>query len=106
VSLRECEIYNAGYLMLGSCSRLGWSQGACSRRDKWWGGESRRRRRLGGVDVHGKNLRLQFPRLLLLWLRCFLVLLDVEFPQKHNGLFAKDAAGNRVGLVDAGAVER
>lgn len=56
------------------------------------------------MNVHGQDLSLQFSRLLLLWFRRLLILLDVELPQKHNGLLSKDAASDRVRLVNAGAV--
>jgi hypothetical protein len=62
-----------------------------------------RRRRFGRVDIHGQDFRLQLPRLLLLGLRRLLIFLDVELPQKHNRLFAKDTTGDWVWLVDARA---
>jgi hypothetical protein len=55
------------------------------------------------MNVHGQDLRLQLPRLLLLWLWRLFVLLDVEFSQKHDGFFSEDTTGDWIWLVDAGA---
>lgn len=73
--------------------------------DDGWRRQGGRRRRLGCVDVHGQDLRLELSRLLLLGLWRLFVLLDVELAEEHDGLFAEDAARDWVGLVDAGAVD-
>lgn len=52
------------------------------------------------MDIHGQDLSLQLPCLLLLRLRCLLILLDVELPQQHDSFFSEDAAGDWIWLVD------
>jgi hypothetical protein len=55
------------------------------------------------VNVHGQNLRLQLPSLLLLGFRCLLILLNIELSQQHDGFFSEDTASNWIWLVDTGA---
>ena len=57
------------------------------------------------MNVHGQDLCLQLPRLLLFGLGGLFVLLDVEFPEQHDGFLSEDAAGDWIGLVDASTVE-
>jgi hypothetical protein len=66
-------------------------------------GQSRRGHRLGRMDVHGQNLRLQLPSFLLLGFRRLVILLDIELSQQHDGFFSEDAASDWVRLVDTGA---
>lgn len=56
------------------------------------------------MDIHGQDLSLQLSRLLLLGFGGLFVFLDVELSQQHDGLLSEDAAGDWIGLVDAGAM--
>jgi hypothetical protein len=53
------------------------------------------------VNIHGQDLCLQLPRLLLLGLWRLLILLHIEFPQQHDRLLSEDAAGDWIWLVNA-----
>jgi cytochrome c oxidase assembly protein subunit 16 len=52
-------------------------------------------------NIQREYLRFQLTRLLLLWIWCFLVLLNIEPPEQHDGLLSIEPSKNWVRRINA-----